>query len=93
MRVERRTDVKGSERWIRRMINDFPDEFAAAIQGQSNIDFGANIDWRSLRCELRPTVKTKFPTGLRNFSPGSFYPANGKGSSDTNDWYASSGVR
>lgn len=45
-----------------------------------------------MRCELRPNVKTDFPTGLRNFFPGIYYPANGRGCSDTNDWYASSGV-
>lgn len=46
-----------------------------------------------MKVEVSPTVKTKFPTGLRNFFPGIFYPANGRGFSDTNDWYASSGVR
>lgn len=47
MRATGKTDVKGSEYWIRRMVNEFSDEFAAAIQSQSDIDVGTNIDWRS----------------------------------------------
>lgn len=47
MRVSKKNDAKGSERWIRRMVNEFSSDFTETIQSQSNIDVGAKIDWRS----------------------------------------------
>ena len=45
------------------------------------------------KVEMGPTVKTKNVTGLRNFLPPDYcYPANGRGSSTTNDRCICSGV-
>jgi hypothetical protein len=83
MRVPGKTDVKGSERWIRRMVNEFSSEFAVKVQMQSNIEVGDGIDWRSpLSQDNHAEYRDKDFLQLLDLSPirralEEFWPARG----------------